>query len=174
MAAIVITPPTTFRKLSRLIGAAGEELASLVEGASFEAFHRRRDDGEWSLDEVAGHAAEFPVLWASCAVGAAATPGLRVGRGLDDPARVAAVGTMAQVTPAAAAASIRAGVASAIVLLRSIPPDGWDARASHLVYGDITVAELVQRTVLIHLRDHAAQARAALAGAGFPPGGYES
>lgn len=156
------TERVTFRDLSRRISAAGEELAAAVETADEHAFHRRHDGGEWALDEIAGHAAEFPRTVAGWALDGAATPGLTLGRHPDDPHRLASVASMGIASPTDAAHAIRLAVAHCIVLLGGIPIDGWEARVRHTRDGEMTIAEFVARYLLEHLRDHAGQARRAL------------
>jgi hypothetical protein len=143
---------------------AGEEYARFIEVQSDEAFHRRPAPEEWTAAELTGHVAEFPVTFSGQARTLADSPGLRIGRGLDDPGRLAAVEKLAGAGPVDAAAAVRDGVKQAAATLRTIPPDSWQARGNHPRYGEFTVRDIADRFILTHLRDHLEQAKAAVGG----------
>ena len=140
---------------------AGEDYARLVEGLSDEQFKRRPAVEEWTTEELTGHVAEFPTTFADQARRLAASPGLRVGRTLDDPGRLAAVGRLEGAGPAEAAGKVRGAVHRAISELRQIPAEGWRVKGQHVRLGEMAVAELVEHLILDHLRDHLDQAKVA-------------
>ena len=148
-------------ELIAAIEQAGEEYARFIETQADEPFHRRPGLDEWTAAELTGHVAEFPTTFADQARRLADAPGSPLGRALDDPGRLAAVARLAGVGPAEAAAQVRETVRRAAETLRAIPPDGWQARGQHRT-GELTVAEVVERFIATHLRDHLAQARAAV------------
>ncbi|HYU17779.1 MAG TPA: DinB family protein [Chloroflexota bacterium] len=141
---------------------AGEEYARFIETQSEEAFHRRPAEEEWTAAELTGHVAEFPATFAEQARRLAESPGLKIGRMLDDPGRLAAVARLAGAGPADAARAVRATVHQAVSTLRGIPGSAWDVRGQHPRYGDMSLAYLVEHFVLDHLRDHLKQAQAAV------------
>ena len=117
---------------------AGEEYARFIEGQSPEAFHRRPGPDEWTAAELTGHVSEFPATFA------------------DQARRLAGAG------PPEAAEAVRRSVREAVESLRGLPPDAWQATGRHQRYGDMTVAQVVERFILNHLREHLDQARAAV------------
>lgn len=160
--------PTTEELIAEL-ESAGEEYARFIEVQSPEAFHRRPTPDEWTAAELTGHVAEFPLTFSEQARRVAEQPGVQIGRGLDDPGRLAAVARLAGADPTQAAAAVRAGVRQAAGTLRGLSADGWEARAQHPRYGELTSTEIVRRFVLDHIREHLGQARATVdAGGGAP------
>ena len=140
----------------------GEEYAGFIEGQSEEAFHRRPAPNEWTAAELTGHVAEFPVTFSEQARRLANSPGLQIGRGLDDPGRLAAVEKLAGAGPAEAAVAVRQGAQQAVGTLRAVPSDRWQVKGQHPRLGELSVAEIVEHFIADHLRDHLEQARAAV------------
>ena len=139
----------------------GEEYARFVEGLPPDAFHRRPGPDDWSAAEVTGHVSEAPVTFATHARRVAETPGATVGRPPEDPDRLAAVARLGNAGPAEGADLVRQGIREACDTLRGIPTEGWQARGKHPRLGEPTVALMVQKSILEHLRGHLAQAREA-------------
>jgi hypothetical protein len=104
----------------------------------------------------AGHRPRHGGAWAKQI---ADTPGTPIGRPPDDPARLAATESLRDATPEAAAAAVREAIAGAVTTLRSIPADRWQATGVHPLLGEPTVFDLVERSILVHLRDHHRQVR---------------
>ena len=115
----------------------GEEYARFVETLSDEQFHRRPDPNEWSAAEITGHVSEAPLTFANHA------------------RRLADRG------PKEGAELVRDGVRDACAVLRTIPEDGWSVMGEHSRLGPKSVRELVESSVLCHLRGHLRQAREA-------------
>src|SRR4051812_24613984 len=116
---------------------AGEEYAGYIEGQTEAAFHHRPAAEEWTAAELTGHVAEFPGTFSRRAGRLAETPGLALGRGLDDPGRLAAVEKLAGAGPAEAAAMVREGVRQAAAMLREISSEGWQVVGQHRSEGEI-------------------------------------
>lgn len=142
------------------VNEAGEAYARFIERQSDAAFHRRPTPEEWAAAELTGHVAEFPATFAAQARRLASSPGLKLGRSLDDPGRLAAVEKLAGAGPVEAADSVRATIRQAIEELRAIPPDAWQVAGEHSRLGRLTVAEVVQEFIVDHIQTHLAQARA--------------
>lgn len=146
------------------IRAAGEAFAVFLGGVSEASFRATPGGDEWSIAELAGHAAEFPVTFAGQCARLAASPGLALGRQLDDPGRLAALRQMEGAGPAEAAARVRAATGRTAMTLDAIPPAGWDAAGTRVVNGEpITVRLVVERFIAGHLEGHLQQARDTLA-----------
>jgi hypothetical protein len=152
----------TTEELLESLERAGEEYAQFIEGQSPEAFHRRPGPDEWTAAELTGHVSEFPATFADQARRLASSPGAPLGRTLDDPGRLAALARLAGAGPPEAAEAVRRSVREAVESLRGLPPDAWQVTGRHQRYGDMTVAQVVERFILNHLREHLDQARAAV------------
>lgn len=144
-------------ELLSAIEEAGEQYARLVEAMSADDFRRPRGDGEWTVAEVTGHVAESPATIAGWAKRIVERPGAAFGRSLDDPDRLAAVASLADGSPAAAAAAVRDCVRRAVATLRALPDEGWQAKGAHARFGEFAVAGIVERFILQHLREHIEQ-----------------
>ena len=145
--------------------AAGEAFAAFLETLSPEPFRHSPSPEAWSAAEIAGHAAEVPVTFARQCVALAATPGLHVGRALDDPGRLAALERTRGMSPAEAAAAIRAVTAEAAAILATVPVGGWHAVGVHPRFGEFPNRRIAEEFIRDHLRGHLAEARAAAAAA---------
>lgn len=152
----------TPEELVASIERSGEQYASFIETQTDEAFHRRPALDEWSAAELTGHVAEFPITFSEQARRVAASPGLQIGRTLDDPGRLAAVEKLAGAGPAKAAGAVREGVRQAVATLRSIPSDRWTVKGKHPRLGELSISELVEHFIADHLQDHLEQAREAV------------
>jgi DinB superfamily len=141
----------------------GESIAAVIEGLGDEAFHARATPEGWSAAEVTGHASEFPVTFATQAVALARTPGLRLGRTLTDPGRLAAAARLGDATPQQAATIVRDSAVESARLVETIPADGWDAVGIRVMNGErFAVREVVEELIIRHLEGHLAQIRGLL------------
>jgi DinB superfamily len=153
---------STTEEIVAAIEQAGEDYARFIEAQSPEAFHRRPAPEEWTAAELTGHVAEFPVTFSEQARRVSESPGLQLGRSLDDPGRLAAVEKLAGAGPVEAAAAVRGGIRQAADSLRGISEAGWQAKGQHPRLGEISAREVVEHFILDHLREHLKQARAAV------------
>ena len=136
----------------------GETIASAVETMTPAAFHARTAPDAWSAAEVAGHASEFPVTFARQALALSKSPGMMLGRQLDDPGRLAAVARLGDATPAQAAAMVRGATQESAALIEQIAPEGWDAAGTRVVNGEpFTVRQVIEMLIVGHLSGHLAQ-----------------
>lgn len=149
------------QELIAAVEQAAEAYAAFIARQSETAFHRRPAPDEWTAAELTGHVAEFPSTFAEQVRRLANNPSAPIGRSLEDPGRLSAVARLAGAGPAAAAGEVRTGLQQALATLGSIPAAGWEVRGQHPRFGSVSVAELVERLILSHLRDHLEQARAA-------------
>ena len=136
----------------------GEFIASAVESMTPAAFHARSGPDAWSAAEVAGHASEFPVTFATQALALSNSPGMKLGRQLDDPGRLAAVARLGDATPAQAAEMVREATRQSAALVEQITPVGWDVAGTRLVNGEpFTVRQVIEMLIVDHLAGHLAQ-----------------
>lgn len=143
------------------VSAVGGALADLIERLPAEVVHRRAEAAEWSIAEIGGHCAEFPVFQAAQARRIAVTPGVRFGRREDDADRLAAAARFGRAAPAEIAAAVRAAVAEARGILSAIPPEGWQRTGENVFAGTVSAEWVARQLVLAHLRGHLEQARRA-------------
>lgn len=138
------------------------EAAVRVAAVSSETWLRRSAAQEWPAAAVTGHLAELLPFWAAKAAAAASDPTVVVGRDIDAPERIGAVVAAEKMTPAEAAAALRLAGATAAATLRTIPLQRWDTAVQTLHWGEIKLADCVERLVVEHAREHLQQLRAAL------------
>ena len=149
-------------KLLDEIRANAEELARFVEGLPADALRRPAPEGEWTLAEICGHAAEFPAFHARALKRIAeGEPGARFGRGEDDADRLSGLRRFGNAAPAEAAAAIRRGADEALAVLSDFPDEGWDAMAQSVQGDSFAVREAVESRIRDHLRAHLEQAKKA-------------
>lgn len=122
------------------------------------AFHVRSGPDTWSAAEIAGHASEFPVTFAGQALALSKSPGMTLGRQLDDPGRLAAVARLGNATPAQAADMVRETARQAAALVEQITPAGWAVAGTRVVNGEaFTVRQVIEMLIVGHLAAHLAQ-----------------
>ena len=126
----------------------------------------RADEGtgeRWEAGQVWAHLAEFPAYWvgqirAILAARAGGEPEpIPFGRTRADPGRAAAIEAHRRDDPPALLRDVRAGIAAAAALCRSLSTDEWQASGAHPTLGAIALPAIVERFVVTHLEEHAAQ-----------------
>jgi uncharacterized damage-inducible protein DinB len=140
-----------------------DELIGSLDWVTDEAWTRRPAEGEWSAAEIVGHVIELEPYWAQQALRLAENPGSEVGRQLDDPQRLSGPESGNTLSARDARARIARAGEQAVELLRRIPDSAWSTTGRWRGQ-DITLADLLQRHLIEHVRDHLDQASAALAG----------
>lgn len=126
----------------------------------------RPDEGtgeRWEAGQVWAHLAEFPGYWvgqirAILAARAAGEPEpIPFGRTRSDPRRNAAIEARRRDDPAALLRDVRSGIAAAAALCRSLSDEDWVAMGAHPALGAMALPAIVERFVVAHLEEHAAQ-----------------
>jgi uncharacterized damage-inducible protein DinB len=140
-----------------------DEFIGSLDWVSDEAWTRRRGEGEWSIAEIVGHVIELEPYWAEQAARLAEHPGSEVGRQLDDPRRLSGPERGLALSAKDARGQLARSGEQAAELLRRIPDAAWTTTGTWRG-NTITVAELVRRHLIEHVREHLEQASAALAG----------
>jgi hypothetical protein len=133
-----------------------------VESLPPEVLYREPEAGEWPVMSTLAHLAELLPYWAHEAAHVAAEPGGAVGRTHEDPQRLGAIEQHGHDSLAFIVPSIRAALDECIRTLRGIPEEGWSAVGQHVRGMPISAAEVVDRFVVHHAEEHAAQIRATL------------
>jgi len=115
----------------------------------------------WEAGQVWAHVAEFPGYWleqirqlVAHATEEAPHP---FGRTRTDPGRLAAIERERHTDPPALLARVRGSLAEVTDTVRSLPGEVWSVRGTHPVRGEMTVHDIVERFIVGHLEEHAAQ-----------------
>jgi hypothetical protein len=141
--------------------------ARLADHAAAERPGLTRADAQtgdrWEAGQVWAHLAEFPGYWVGQvrAILAARDAGepepIPFGRTSVDPGRLAAIETRRREAPVDLLLDVEAGIASASTLAGSMSPEDWGTCGMHPVLGALTVATVVERFLIAHVEEHAAQ-----------------
>jgi hypothetical protein len=122
------------------------------------------DTGErWEAGQVWAHLAEFPAYWLDqvervvARHRAGAAEPIAFGRTKSDPDRIAAIERDRTVPAVALLKRTREGIDRARHVIESLAVEEWTVRAAHPVRGEMTVGAVLERFVVDHLEEHAAQ-----------------
>lgn len=118
----------------------------------------------WSTMQILGHMVEMIPYWLShCQAMIATEDGLiKVGRALDAPERLEGVDRGAAATPEAMLQALQDAVTSGSAAIRAMSPTDREHRGEHVRLGAVTVAQLIEMTIVTHAEDHLAQIRQTL------------
>jgi len=128
--------------------------------------YRAPEAAEWTVMQLMAHVTEVLRYWPDVMLGLAAEPGRSFGRGLDDSVRTGYVAAHKDDTVADMVRAMAEAGARASSKLATIPDAAWAATGVHVVWGTVTLPDVVERVLTGHLPDHLAQAKAAYADAG--------
>ena len=140
----------------RLVEHAASDLAGLTDADA--------DTGErWEAGQVWAHLAEFPAYWLDQVdrvlerASRGETGPIPFGRTRSDHDRIAAIERDRAAAPETLLRRVRGGIARARQAIGSLPADAWQTAARHPTRGELTVGRILQRFVVEHLEEHAAQ-----------------
>lgn len=126
----------------------------------------RADEGtgeRWEAGQIWAHLAEFPSYWVGqirtiLAARAAGEPEpIPFGRMKADPGRIGAIEARRRDEPVELLADVHAGIAAAVGLLGTLSGDDWQTVGANPVLGSMTLPSIVERFLVTHLEEHAAQ-----------------
>lgn len=153
-----MTPEERITSVERTV----QQVLHEVESLPSEVLYREPEAGEWPVMSTLAHLAELLPYWAHEAAHIAAEPGGPVGRTHEDPKRLGAIEQHGHDSLASIVPSIRAALDECTRMLRGISEEGWNAVGQHVRGMPISAAEVVDRFVVHHAEEHAAQIRATL------------
>ena len=138
-----------------------DELIGSLDWVPDEAWTKRSGQDDWSAAEIVGHVVELEPYWARQAAYLAEHPGSSVGRTLEDPERLAGPNRGLSIPSKEARTRVAQAGEEAAEILRKIPDSAWTASGT---WRDepISLAELLQRHLVDHVRDHLDQVTVAL------------
>lgn len=143
-----------------------DELAAELAALPEESFTRRARPEDWTAAEVTGHLTEMMPYWAGVVTAVAARPGSAFGRAEDDPDRLGAVRAANAISRGEALTRLRQAAHTAALAFSAQSDADRDATGVHPQHGAMTVAAVIEMTVLSHLESHTRQA---LEAAGVTP-----
>ena len=114
----------------------------------------------WEAGQVWAHLAEFPAFWLDQlrrVVAARSADPVPFGRVRTDPGRIDAIERERHTDPAALLERVRASLAEVSDTMRSLSPEEWRARGLHPTLGEMSAERIVERFIVGHLEEHAAQ-----------------
>jgi hypothetical protein len=142
-----------------------EDLATLLHQREIAGrVHTADSEDEWSAMQILGHMVEMIPYWLNhCrAMIAASGKPPQIGRMLDAPERLAGVERGAAGELNEQLRLLNAEVQTAARAIRKISAAERGKKGVHVRRGEATVADVVEKFIVIHAEEHLAQVRAAL------------
>lgn len=141
-----------------------DQLALLLQANVTRKSHQLSTADEWSAIQTMGHIAEMIPYWLSQCEHLIAATGepLPFGRQLDDPERLGGVKQGESWSLAEAGQQVSAALRTGAQAIREMPLAARGKRGLHSRFGVVSVAQIVERTVVAHAEEHLAQVRVAL------------
>jgi uncharacterized damage-inducible protein DinB len=139
-----------------------QRLLQDVERLPADVLYREPRAGEWSVMSTLAHVAEILPYWAHQAEKIAREPGAPFGRTHEDADRIAAVERHSRDALDATVARIRARLDESIKALRALPAEAWATAGQHPSRGSMSIDEIIDRFLVNHVQEHAAQVNAAV------------
>lgn len=115
---------------------------------------------QWEASQVWAHIAEFPAYWLAqlrAILTATSADVPRFGRMVGDPARLGAISRGRHEPRAELVARAMHGIAESRAFLQGLEPAALSRHGRHIIRGEMSVAEIVERFVVGHLEEHADQ-----------------
>lgn len=156
---------TTGARYANGIAEAVDELVAWTRATPADQLYRQPPDDEWTAMENLVHVVEFLPYWAAQVRHVVDHSGEPFGRTHTDPARAAWIEKHGADQVDEVVAALEAASAEVAAVLRSLPEAAWQATGVHANRGEMTLTEIVEFFLTVHLRDHVAQARRAVASA---------
>jgi uncharacterized damage-inducible protein DinB len=140
---------------------ANDELIGTLDWVTPEAWTKRPAESEWSAAEIVGHVIELEPYWAHQAEYLAQHPGAEIGRTLDDPVRLGGPERGSSLSAQEARTRLAQSGEEAAETLRRLPDTAWSTKG--IWRGtEVTIDELLERHLIVHVREHLEQITAAL------------
>src|SRR5262249_5134135 len=118
--------------------------------------------GEWPVMSTLAHLAEMLPYWAHQAESVARAPEVSFGRTHEDPDRLGAIDQHGHDSLDTTVNRIRSALRECVSTLRRIPKQGWSTVGTSPTRGTMSVKQIVDRFLVSHADEHAAQTRATL------------
>lgn len=157
-------PVSTAAVQARRLEAVYAAIAAAFEEPGVLERLRSAPADEWSTMQILGHMVEMIPYWLShCQAMIAAQDGpVKVGRALDASERLAGVERGAAATPEGLLQALGQAVTRGSAAIQAMTPAEREQRGEHVRLGAVTVAQLIEMTIITHAEDHLAQIRQTL------------
>jgi uncharacterized damage-inducible protein DinB len=139
-----------------------EALLRILDQASLDTLYRRPADDAWTLAQVLAHITEAREFYAGETQKVLETPGVKMGRTPDYPARLQAIADHGNDPPAALRERLIASYRRLVEVLQQMTDEDLSVTGEHVKYGPQSLGEFVQRFIVEHDRVHVEQAEALL------------
>jgi uncharacterized damage-inducible protein DinB len=139
-----------------------QRLLTEIDRLPADVLYREPSAGEWPVMSTLAHLAELLPYWAHQAEGVARSPESSFGRTHADPDRIGAVEQHGHDSLETAVARIRTALEECVTTLRRIPADAWTTIGHSPTRGTMSVEQIVDRFLVDHAEEHAAQTQATL------------
>ena len=143
-----------------------EQIAALVrQPENAQRLRAAPGENEWTVLQVLGHCAEMIPYWlAQCRrlIESSGAEPPQIGRAADDPGRLAGVERGARGNPDELLAQLEAETQKGAAAIRAFSDEERAKKATSPRWGEIAVADIVERFIVVHAGEHLEQIRAAL------------
>jgi uncharacterized damage-inducible protein DinB len=143
-----------------------QQLISVIERLPADVLYREPQPGEWPVMSTLAHLQELLPYWAHQALGVVNAPEQPFGRTHEDPDRIGAVREHGHDSLDAIVPRIRSSLDECLSTLRSLPAEGWSVVGHSPSRGTMTVEQIVDAFLVLHVEEHAAQTQATLSALG--------
>jgi hypothetical protein len=143
-----------------------EQLTTLLAHSDATRLLHTAGDNDWSVMQILGHLVEMIPYWLGhCRVLIAATGEPPVfGRGLGAPERLAGIERGSNGDPKELLGRLNEEVKAATRAIREMSAAERSKKGIHIKWGELTVADSMERCIVAHAEEHLEQIRAALSG----------
>lgn len=156
--------PTSGERTAAALLIAAAEVEYRLKHTSRERLLLRPAGDAWSAAGITGHLIELMPYWtASLEHLAQGSSDAEFGRSIDAPERLGAVVDGEVLSPSEAAAALDRVATDAANRIAAIPVAGWSKTITHHRYDPTSLADLADRLLAQHVREHVRQIAAALA-----------
>lgn len=140
-----------------------KELLAALNQADSTSLHHLASEGVWSLAQVIAHISEARRFFIAEVLRVASSPGTRMGRTMNHPARLAAVETHAQDSSEQLGNALVASHAELMAGLDKLDDAALDIPGEHVKFGHQTLREFIAHFIVEHDQKHVQQAQRCLA-----------
>lgn len=143
----------------------GDQLFLLLQQPDVsQRVHTCQDENEWSVMQILGHMAEMIPFWTNrCCFSNVATEGpLQFGRELDASERLDGINWEAERELDVIVFVLKQEIRRAAQAIRNISNEDRKKKGLHIRYGEMTIADAIERLIVAHAEEHLNQIHSTL------------